>query len=101
MFWLLVFTLILGALWISALRGGPYDDYDIGTDSYEERARVQGCARVLIGYPLYYGSAYLLHYFFDVLSSLTFGWFTFILIMGHFVMFLSSSWIEYKNAKKR
>ena len=100
MFWLLVFTLIFGALWISALRGGP-SDYVIGTDSYEEMARVQGCARVLIGYPLYYGSAYLLHYFFDVLSSLTFGWFTFILIMGHFVMFLFSGSTENKNAKKR
>ena len=100
MFWLLVSTLIFGALWISALRGDP-DGQEMGDAFYWEEKGLQVFMRVLIGYPLYYGSAYLLHYFFDVLSSLTFGWFTFILIMGHFVIFLSSSWTRYKNAKKR
>ena len=99
MFWILVVTLLFGVVWLS-VRIVPNDDYDIGLVA-EKDAYVHGCARVLIAYPLYYGSAYLLHYSFDVLSSLTFGWFTFILIMGHFVIVLSSSWTEYKNDKKR
>ena len=78
----------------------PYDPDH--TPAYiDDGDEFRGCLSQLIGFPLYYGSAYLLHYFFDVLSSLTFGWFTFILIMGHFVIFLSSSWTEYKNGKKR
>ena len=101
MFWILVVTLLFGAVSLSALRGDPYPGAKMDDAFYTEEKGLQGVFRLLIAYPLYYGSAYLLHYFFDVLSSLTFGWFTFILIMGHFVIVLSSSWTEYKNDKKR
>ena len=101
MFWILVVTLLFGAAFLSGLRGDPYRGAEMDDAFYWEEKGLQGCIRLLIAYPLYYGSAYLLHYFFDVLSSLTFGWFTFILIMGHFVIVLSSSWTGYKNDKKR
>jgi len=97
MFWLLVFTLILGVIFITPHQRDP-DDTPMDID---DKDSFIGCLTQLIGSPLYYGSAYLLHYFFDVLSSLTFGWFTVILIMGHFLIFLFSGWTEFKNAKKR
>ena len=98
MFWLLSFILFMGAMFISL--NGEDSNPDSWVRSDQDKAHM-GCLSQLIGSFLYYGSAYLLHYFFDVLSSLTFGWFTFILIMGHFLILLFRGSTEYKNAKKR
>tara|TARA_B100000212_G_C26917957_1_gene340747 strand:- start:81 stop:368 length:288 start_codon:yes stop_codon:yes gene_type:complete len=95
MFWLLVFTLIVGVIFIT-----PSSNPDDTRAYIDDKDSFVGCLTQLIGCPLYYGSAYLLHYFFDVLSSLTFGWFTFVLIMGHFLIFLFSSQTKNKNEKK-